>query len=180
MPWPSEDNRSLGWLSVRVCYVRGANAQRPSTTKGSHPPVSSIKERVLAESSIFQSQASNLQSTVSSKLDSVNPSAAHRHTIPTCPTRLPLILLVSRSPSRNEAEILTWDFLANGSSSNSTANGYAKLDYKGSSNGQTTKSSYTAGSFAGLSSRTGLDRFVNEPSYVSAWSAVGAASSKKG
>lgn len=157
----------------------GANVRGTRQRKGSHPPLSSIKERVLADSYVFQSQASNLQSTVSSKSNRVNPPAAHHHPIQHVELVFISLFLSAVPSSHNEAHILTSSCLANGSSSKSNGSGSGKPDYRGSSNGATTKSSNQAGSFASLSNRTGLDRFVHEPAYVSAWSAVGAASSKK-
>ncbi|KAK4044401.1 hypothetical protein C8A01DRAFT_31456 [Parachaetomium inaequale] len=66
-----------------------------------------------------------------------------------------------------------------GSSSKSKGKGKEKSDRKGSSSRDKTKSTMSRDPYAkSLSNRAGLERYMHEPSYESAWSPVGAASGK--
>jgi hypothetical protein len=76
--------------------------------------------------------------------------------------------------------MLTHRCVAKTSSSKSKGKGKESSSKRGSSSSHKTKSTLKSDPFAGsLSNCAGLERFVHEPAYESAWNPVGAASSRK-
>ena len=78
------------------------------------------------------------------------------------------------------SNVLTHRRVAKTSSSKSKGKGKESSGKRGSSSSHKTKSTLKNDPFAGsLSNRAGLERFMHEPAYESAWNPVGAASSRK-
>jgi hypothetical protein len=78
------------------------------------------------------------------------------------------------------SDMLTHCRVAKTSSSKSKGKGKESSGKRGSLSSHKTKSTLKNDPFAGsLSSRAGLERFMHEPAYESAWNPVGAASSRK-